>query len=308
MVTFVFTDMEGSTRILKQLGEDGAAIVFDRHDALLRAVWTAHDGVEVNTEGDSFFVAFDDPSNAVAACVDAQRRIDAEPWHGDVTVRVRMGIHAGLAAPRGDNYVSLAVHQANRIMSAAHGGQVLITDTAAVFVTTDDDVALTPIGIYAIRDFDHGAQLYRIDAADLPINETTVRATPANRHNLVPNPTTFVGREADQVSVNGLLATGRIVTIVGPGGVGKTRLATEVGIEVADEWPDGVWMIELGDVHDDDLLVELIGTTIGATSSSHGDHWAAVVDHLRDRTALLVFDNAEHVIARCAELADDLRR
>lgn len=305
MVTFVFTDIEASSRLLRQLDGDDAVYVFERHDELLRQSWSAHGGVEVNTEGDSFFVAFRSAADAVAACVDAQSRLAAEPWPSDVVVRVRMGAHCGLAAPRRDNYVSLAVHQAARVMAAAHGGQILISPAVADLVSPTHAFAISSIGHYRVRDFDDACELYRVDAAGLVPNDRPIRATPAMRHNLVPVATSFVGRETDLVAINGLLGSGQLVTLVGPGGVGKTRLANEVGSVVADAWPDGVWMVELADVLDGELICEAVVRALGASSSAHGAKHDLHA-HLRDAQALLILDNAEHQLDATARLVQDL--
>lgn len=307
-VTFVFTDIEESTRLYKALGEDAAGDVFDLHNEQLRAAWTGHNGHEVHTEGDSFFVAFENTDDAVAACIDVQQRIAATPWPEDGIVRVRIGIHSGLAAPRNDDYMALSVHQAARVMSAAHGGQILITDSTAQILSAEPDGQMHRVGTYRLRDFDEAPLLRRIDAAGVPPNEASPRATPAAQHNLVAPLTSFVGRDADVVTVNGLLAPGRAVTLVGPGGMGKTRLATEVGIEVAPTWDGGVWMVELAEIMDPDLIDDEIADAIGVAGAGLGDRWHDVIDHIGDSTMLMILDNAEHVIERTAELVVNLLR
>jgi len=304
-VTFVFTDIESSSRLLRQLDEADAVRVFERHDEILRATWSAHDGVEVNTEGDSFFVAFADSDDAVGACVDAQSRLAAEVWPSGVSVRVRMGVHCGLAAPRRDNYVALAVHQAARVMAAGHGAQTLISAAVANRVAASHAFSLSPIGHYRVRDFDDACELFRVDPAGLVPNDRPIRATPAMHHNLVPVATSFVGRESDLVAINGLLGAGQLVTLVGPGGVGKTRLANEVGSAVADAWADGVWMVELADVVDSELLCEAVVRALGASSSAEGAR-RDLETHLCDAEALLILDNAEHQRDATATLVQEL--
>lgn len=298
IVTFVFTDVESSTRMMRRVG-DPYAELSERHMAIMRESWQEHHGAEIGTAGDSVFVAFDDPNEAVKACADAQDRLDTEPWPDDCIFRVRMGIHSGLAVPRDDNYAALAVNQAARVMSAAHGGQVLISEQTAALLTT---VALAPVGRYRVRDFDDPVHLYTLPGhEDFP----AVRALPADGHNLVQQPTRLFGRDRDVADVAGRLEAGRMVTLTGPGGVGKTRLAVQVGSDVAAQWPDGVWMVDLAPVHEPALIGAAAAEAVGAPGRS-GDRWADLVDHLLTRRALLVFDNCEHLRDACARAIDEL--
>jgi len=296
MVTFVFTDIEASTRLVKHLDETKARQTFDLHNQLLREVWGNHGGVEVNTEGDSFFVAFDDTRNAIAACVEAQRQLAGQTWPDELPVRVRMGIHAGIAVPHLDNYVSLAVHQAARVEAAGHGGQILATEDVINAAPSVAAATVVPLGSYRLRDFDQPVPLFRIDPDGLAPVQTAIRATPASRHNLLAINTSFVGRDSDQAIVSGLICAGSVVSLVGPGGVGKTRLATEIGIELSSSYDDGVWMVELAEVHDDELLADALAESVGASQSGTGDRWEDVVEHLRDSGALLIFDNLEQIV------------
>ncbi len=304
-VTFVLTDIEGSTRLLKRLPEL-APDLFDRHDEILRSAWADTGGHEVSTEGDSFFVAFADTGDALAACSLAQARLAAEPWPSGERVSVRMGVHAGIAAQRGDNYIALAIHQAARVSSAAHGGQVLITDTAAQRGQPPDTARLVPLGRFRLRDFDEPELLYRLDTVGVEVNDRSIRATPADGHNLVKQPTNFVGRDADVASIIPLLGSGRTVTLTGPGGVGKTRLATEVGLAIGDDWPDGVWMVELADLGDSTLIADTMAEAIGARVGDSSSRWDDVVAHLVDRRALIILDNTEHHLEASAGVVLDL--
>ncbi len=304
-VTFVLTDIEGSTRLLKRL-PDLAPDLFDRHDEILRSAWRDTGGHEVSTEGDSFFVAFADTGDALAACSLAQARLATEPWPDGERVNVRMGVHAGIAAQRGDNYIALAIHQAARVSSAAHGGQVLVSETAARRGQPPPDGRLVSLGKFRLRDFDEPELLYRLDTTGVEANELPIRATPAEGHNLVKQPTTFMGREADVASIIPLLSPGRTVTLTGPGGVGKTRLATEVGLAVGDDWPDGVWIVELADVGDSALIADTMAEAIGAGAGDSSPRWDDVIGHLVDRRALVILDNTEHHLEACANAVFDL--
>ncbi len=191
-VTFVFSDIEGSTRLLKRLGDRYDAL-YERHAELLRHAWGAYNGHEVNTEGDSFFVAFTNPADAITACAEGQRQLAEERWPDDGVVRVRMGVHSGLASPRNGDYLALAVNRAKRVSDAAHGGQVLVSEESAVGL--QQDLSLVPAGRFRLRDFDEPVRLFRLRSPHLDDSITAVRAIPAEGHNLVRPGTSFVGRE-----------------------------------------------------------------------------------------------------------------
>ncbi len=304
IVTFVFTDIEGSTRLLRRLG-DRYPPVLERHYELLRDACARHRGHDMGTAGDSLFVAFADAPSAVLACAEAQRALEAEPWpHGD-PLRVRMGIHTGLAVPRDEGYVALSVHQAARVMSAAHGGQVLLSSATARELPPLDGVEVIPIGRFRMRDFEEAEALYTLTGPGLATTFPAVRAMPVDGHNLVRPPTSFVGRDGDVDDVVALLGAGRLLTLTGPGGVGKTRLATEVGLQVAQRWPDGVWLVDLAPLRDPAQLGATTATAVGVPPGG-GERWDDVIDHLRGRRALLVLDNCEQLAAACGRAVDEL--
>ena len=306
IVTFVMTDIEGSTRLLRGLG-GGFAPVHDRHNELLREVWRTHGGFEMETAGDSFMVAFGDAATAVTACATAQRALAAEPWPGVESLRVRMGIHTGLASPHHGGYVALAVHQTARVASAAHGGQVLVSEDAAAQLRPMPGLALEPLGRYRVRDFDSAVRLFQLHGAGLAQRFPAVRAVPAEGHNLVRPTTALFGRVNEMARLRARIAGGRIVTLIGPGGVGKTRLAVETALEVASEWVDGVWLVDLASLDDAGLLPEAIAAVLGVPPSPGRDRWVDVLEHLASRRALLVIDNCESFLAACADRLAALR-
>jgi predicted ATPase/class 3 adenylate cyclase len=301
IVTFVFTDIEGSTRLLRRLGDQYAELS-ERHMAVMHTAWDTHGGYEIGSAGDSVFVAFDDAAAAVRACADAQQLLAREPWRDGENLRVRMGVHSGLAVPRAGNYTALAANQTARVMSAAHGGQVLVSD-ATVDLLPDGDRGVTSLGHYRVRDFDGPVELFTLPAtaATFP----AVRAVPADGHNLVRPPTPLLGRTQELAELSEQLHPGGLVSLIGPGGVGKTRLANEIGRAIAPSWPDGVWMVDLAPLHDASLIATAVAAAVGASAGTE-DPWRAVLDHLRDRSALIVFDNCEHLHAACAAAADEL--
>jgi predicted ATPase/class 3 adenylate cyclase len=305
IVTFVFTDIEGSTRLFRRLA-DSYPPLLERHNAVLRDQWNRHRGVEVKTEGDSFLVAFGSAADAFAAAVAAQRAVSMEAWPSGATVRVRIGIHTGAAYPRGNDYVALALHQAARVVGAAVGGQTLASADAVEAAGRVDGVSVEPLGAFRLRDFEGPAHLHQVTGPGVGApGAAVVRAVPADGHNLVMPLTSFVGREVELDDIRALLAPCRIVTIVAPGGMGKTRLATEVGVRVAPAWGDGVWMVELAPLSDPQLVPVAIAHAVGV-SAGGDDEWGAVIEHLRDRSALIILDNCEHLLAAAATAAQDL--
>ena len=304
IVTFVFTDIEGSTRLLRRLG-DAYAGVLERHYEILREACAAHRGHDMGTAGDSLFVAFADAASAVEACAAAQRALTAETWVAEERLRVRMGIHTGLASPRGDHYVALAVHQAARVMSAAHGGQVLVSEDTVGHLGPIAGVDLVPVGRFRLRDFEGAVRLHALAGPGLASDFPAVRALPVDGHNLVAPPTSFVGRSAEVEQVASALRPGALLTLTGPGGSGKTRLATEVGLRVAPAWPDGVWLVDLAPVQDAAQLGAAVAAAVGAPARG-GDRWDDALEHLEERRALVVLDNCEQLVRPCARSAEEL--
>ncbi|MDQ3423936.1 MAG: adenylate/guanylate cyclase domain-containing protein, partial [Actinomycetota bacterium] len=253
MVTFVFTDIEGSTQLLRRLGEQYEDVLRRSAEVLIQT-WTTHGGHPLPGAGDSTFAAFASPDAAIAACVDGQRRLAAEPWPAHGRPAVRMGAHTGLASPRGGEYVALAVHQAVRVMTAAHGGEVLVSEQCANEAGRLHDVQLVPLGCFRVRDFETPPRLFRVAARGLQREFPAVRAVPVDGHNLVRPPTPLVGRQQDVIAVVSAAAPGRVLMLLGPGGVGKTRLAVEAGLVAARGWDDGVWLVDLAPLQDASLI------------------------------------------------------
>ena len=301
IVTFVFSDIEGSTRLLRRLGDEYSKVL-DRHDQLLRQAWVEHAGVEVRNEGDGFFVAFALAADAVCACVEAQGLLRAETWPDDGVVRVRMGVHAGLAAPRGADYISYAIHQAARVVGAAHGGQVVVSADAVAEIAGSVPFEIQLLGRYRLRDFDEPVELFQ--AADDPQEDFgALRAIPAEGHNLIRPLTSYLGREADHAGVRSLLGPGRLVSVVGPGGVGKTRLAVETGLELASQWRDGVWLIELAPVVSGEFVASVVAAALGLATTDQAP-LAVLVSQLRSSHTLIILDNCEHVRDAVSALVD----
>ncbi|HEX4868905.1 MAG TPA: adenylate/guanylate cyclase domain-containing protein [Acidimicrobiales bacterium] len=304
IVTFVFTDIEGSTRLLRRIGDRYPSLL-DRHLELMSHAWESHGGAVVGTRGDGLFVAFQEADAAVDASAAAQRALSNEPWPVDAELRVRIGVHTGLAAPHSGDYAAYAVHQAARVMSAAHGGQVVVSSATVERLSQRAPAMLRPLGQYRLRDFDSPTHLYQLVGPGLPAAFPAVRAVPAGGHNLVPPATSFHGRGDDVDNLTARLHPGSLVTLIGPGGVGKTRTAMEVGLSVADAWPDGAWLIDLAPISDPGLIAPAVGSALGVPSRGE-ERWQEILDHLTERQALLIFDNCESSAAHCGQLLEEL--
>ncbi|MET0910271.1 MAG: adenylate/guanylate cyclase domain-containing protein, partial [Ilumatobacteraceae bacterium] len=305
-VTFLFTDIEGSTRILRDLGERYSDLL-DQHHRLLRAVWQRHRGVEVSADGDAFFVAFEHAADALAAAVDGQRALTGAAWPPAHPLKVRMGLHAGYARPVDDDYRALAVHQAARVVDAANGGQILATaEVIELGGGPIPDVVLTGLGRYRVSDFDEPIALFRVSAVGVDGDTRPPRVRPADRHNLVRPVTSMIDRVADQADLAAMVRPGTVVTLLGPGGAGKTRLSIEVGLTVVDRWPDGVWFVDIAPISAGEVVPMAISLAVNAPTTKHNDALSDVVAHLADHSMLLVLDNCEHLVEPISRIVVEL--
>lgn len=305
IVSFVLTDIEGSTRLLRRLG-DLYDSVLERHRSLLREAWLRFGGHEVSTSGDSFFVAFADAGAAIEACIEGQHALQSEEWPSGGDVKVRMGVHSGLASPHSDDYVALAVHQAARVMSAAHGGQVLVSDDTVALIRGDQRFRLTALGRFRLRDFDEPVPLYAVGREDVRPVSKVVRALPADGHNLTRPPNAFVGRVAEVAEVASRLQTGRVLTLVGPGGVGKTRLAIEAALGLSSSWDDGVWLVDVSPLRQPSLVVGAVIEALGVVDAPGVSQDDALLGALESKRLLLVLDNCEHLVGACASIVESI--
>jgi predicted ATPase/class 3 adenylate cyclase len=302
-VTFVFTDIEGSTRLATELSERFSAVL-ERHHALLREAITAHGGVEVMTEGDAFFVVFGAPGAAVAAAAQAQRLLASEPWPAGSEVHVRMGMHTGQAVLGGDNYVGLDVHRAARIAAAGHGGQVLLSDTTRALVerTLPEDIELRDLGQHRLKDLPTPEHIYQLVVDGLASDFPTIRSLDARPNNLPAPVTTFVGREKQIDEIKGRLAASRLLTLTGPGGTGKTRLAIRVAEELLDDYRDGCWFVALDALREADLVASTIAGALGVRIPGDKPAIDALSGWLAERQLLLVLDNFEQIAAAAPQI------
>ena len=296
-VTFLFSDIEQSTRLVERLGSRAFAKVLEQHQRILRTAFVEHDGVERGTEGDSFFVVFAQASAAVAAAADGQVRLAEAQWPDDGRIQVRMGMHTGVGILGGDDYVGIDVHLAARIAAAAHGGQILLSDATRALVARKplDRVQLRALGSYRLKDIAEPERLWQLDVTGLRTEFPPLRALDVRRAHLPPDATTFVGREAELESVARLVAERRLVTLTGPGGTGKTRLALRAGARAAEAFANGAFFVPLATVTDATLVPRAIASSLDLPDDSGSAMTDVLADWTREREVLLVLDNLEQI-------------
>jgi predicted ATPase/class 3 adenylate cyclase len=306
-VTLMFTDIEGSTRLLVELGDRYEAVLGD-HRRLLREAFGAQDGIEVDTAGDGLFYAFPRARGALLAAISGQRALAGHDW--PLPVRVRMGLHAGEPVGTETGYVGLDVHRAARIMAAAHGGQILLSRSTRDLAVGDlpGDILLVDLGEHNLKDLPTPEHLYQVVAPDLVHDFPPLRSLDSRPNNLPRQLTTFVGRKREIGEAKRILTSAPLLTLTGPGGVGKTRFAIEIAGELLDEFDEGIWFVDLGPVTDPAFIVPAIASAIGVMHAPGQAILDTVTDHIRGRRVLLVFDNCEHLLDVAARTVDALLR
>jgi predicted ATPase/class 3 adenylate cyclase len=307
-VTFLFTDIEGSTRLLQQLGDAYPGILSEHHRLLREAVESAG-GVAIGSEGDSLFASFASAPSGLAAAVAAQQALAAQEWPSGAAVRVRMGLHTGEALVRDGTYVGLDVHRAARIAAVGHGGQVLLSDTTRALVEQGlpAGVELRDLGRHRLKDLAQPERIFETVIAGLPSTFPPLRSLDATPNNLPTQMTSFVGRAREVAEATRLLATTRLLTLTGPGGTGKTRLSLQVAAEAASDYPDGVFFVPLGPIDDAGMVAPAIVQALGMREAVNQPPLARLTEYLRDRRLLLVLDNFEQVQEAAALVGELLR-
>src|SRR5262245_25963631 len=307
IVTLLFTDVEGSTPLLGSLGDTFVEVI-ERQRAILATAAGARRGSGYPTGCDGCVFLFGSAGDAVAAAVDAQRGLAAEPWPGGSTVRVRMAIHAGEIAEVGDELFGMALHQASRIMAVTYGGQVVVSDTAVGLIAQPaPDISLLDLGEHRLRDIVRPMRLHQAVAEGIATSFPPLKTATRGASHLPAPTTSFVGRERELREVIELLASRRLVTLTGVGGSGKTRLALEVARRVAERHRDGVCLVELARLGSDALVPEAVLGALGMREPTAGRSVTELLcAALADRDLLLVLDNCEHVVAGVAALVSEL--
>src|SRR6201997_860798 len=302
VVTLLFTDVEGSTRLLEGLG-DGYGDALHEHRRRLRGAFAAHDGVEVDTQGDAFFVAFGRASDAIAAAEDGQRAL------ADGPIRVRMGLHTGEPRLTEEGYVGLDVHKGARIAAVGHGGQVLMSEPTKALV----DAKVRDLGAHRLKDLSAPERIYQLEIEDLPGEFPLLKTLEAGMKNLPLPPTSFVGRVSELEAIDRLLDDPgcRLLTLVGPGGAGKTRLALEAAARRVDRYSHGVHFVQLVSVASPDFLAPALAESIQfAVDGAHSGFSAQeqLLDYLSERSTLIVLDNFEHLVEGSGLLGEVIER
>ena len=297
-VTFLFTDIEGSTRLLQELGGDTYGRVQDEHAGIMRRAIATGGGVEVRTEGDSFFVAFPTPAGALHAAVAAQRALAFHRWPAAAAIGVRMGIHTGEGVLGGDDYLGIDVNRAARIAAAGHGGQVLVSDATWGLVehAMPDGVSIRNLGAHRLKDIEHPERIHDLVIEGLIAEFPPLRSLDGHRTNLPAHRTSFVGRERESAEIADLLSGRRLLTLTGPGGTGKTRLASRAAADLIDRFRDGVFLVDLSTVTEPDLVLPGIAKVLKVRELPGRDLLGTVVEHLAQRELLLVLDNLEQLL------------
>jgi predicted ATPase len=303
-LTFLFTDIEGSTRLWEQEGETMPAALAE-HDALLERAVVEAGGRVVKTTGDGIVAVFEDPAAAIGAAIAAQDRLQATEWPTTDALQVRVGVHCGPVVERGGDYFGTTMNRTARIMALGHGGQVLVSESVALLVREQlpPGIGLRDLGEHRLRDLTNVERVHQADADGLRREFPPLRSRDAYPSNLPAQLTSFIGREDEIEELKSLARRERLVTLTGVGGVGKTRLAVRVAAELLPDAPDGVWLCELATAESDDAVEELIASALSIVPRATIPVRESIVETLRDRKCVIVLDNCEHVLAAAADVA-----
>jgi predicted ATPase/class 3 adenylate cyclase len=324
-VTFLFTDIAGSTRLWEQ-HPTAMQPALARHDAILRDAIAAHGGTLVKGTGDGLHAAFVRATDGVHAALAAQRALTVEDWGAiglprGQSLRVRMALHIGVAEERNGDYFGPAINRTARLLAIGHGGQILLSHAMCDVVRDHlpPGAALRDLGTHQLKDLSREEQIWQLSVPDLPADFPPLASLSTRRHNLPIQLTSFVGRENELAEIGHLLESTRLLTLTGPGGTGKTRLSLQVAAELlaashepstgnADRFPDGVWLVELAPLADPALVPQAVATVLDLREDAGRPLLATLTDFLRGKDLLLIIDNCEHVVDACAQLAETLLR
>ena len=306
-LTLLFTDIEGSTLLLQQLGERYADMLATCRQ-LLRTAFKHWNGVEVDTQGDAFFVVFARASDAVSAVIDMQRAMASHGWPNGAAVALRIGLHTGEPTRTAEGYIGLDVHHAARMMSVGHGGQVLLSQTTRELVkhTLPEGVSLRDLGEHRLKDVQRPGHLYQLIIEGLPSDFPPLKTLENSPNNLPVQPTALIGREKEVAALFNLLQREevRLLTLTGPGGTGKTRLGLQVAAELSDLFPDGVYFVNLAPISDPTLVVPTIAQTLDLKETGAQPLPDLLKGYLRDKQLLLLLDNFEQVVDAAVHMAE----
>jgi len=311
-LSFLFTNIEDSTGLLRRLGGGDYAAVLADHHRLIREALAAHGGREVDTQGDAFFAVFGAARGCAAAAIAIQQTIGAHSWPAGEVPRVRIGIHAGEAEQTATGLVGMEVHRGAWIAAVAHGGQILVSGAAAALLgdTLPEGISLRDLGRHRLKDLGRPEQIFQLDAPGLAAAFPSLKSldNPRLPNNLPAQASSFVGREAELSGVSQLVATSRLVTLAGASGSGKTRLALQVAAGLLDGSGDGVWFTDLAPIADAGLVARTIANVLSVLPEAGVPVTETLAEAIAERSLLILLDNCEHVIDACAKVADALLR
>jgi predicted ATPase/class 3 adenylate cyclase len=305
MLAFLFTDIEGSTNLLRDLGVRYRTVLLD-HRSLLRTAFERFGGRMLGSEGDSLFAAFPNPKDALLAAADGQLLLSEATWPDGIALKVRMGIHIGDVIVEEDEYVGLAIHQAARISNAAHGDQILLSEATqlAAADALPGDIQLEPVGQFRLKDFPEPQRLFQLHHPRLPSDFPAPRTAGGPTHNLPRTFTSFIGRDSELKDLIDLLRANSLITLTGPGGCGKTRMAIEAASASLSLRPDGIWFVDLAPVSDPGLVLATAAEAMNLTETHRDDLDGATIGFLSRGSPLVILDNCEHLIGTCSELVE----
>jgi predicted ATPase/class 3 adenylate cyclase len=305
--TFLFTDIEGSTRLWEQ-EPARMRVALERHDALGRNAVLQAGGQIVKTTGDGIHAVFEHPHEAVRAALVLQQAMAAPVPEGELALKVRCGVHCGECEARDGDYYGPVLNRAARVMSAAHGGQTLVTQAVAERTAAQlpAGATLQDLGTVRLRDLASPERVLQLVHPALRAQFPPLRSLEATPNNLAQQLNSFVGRERELAEVRALLGKTRLLTLLGMGGIGKSRLSVQLGAELLDEYPDGVWLVELAPLADPLLVPQALASVLGVKEERGASVTEALLAYVRDKTLLVILDNCEHVVHACADLAKRL--
>ncbi len=307
IVTFVFTDIEGSSRLWEQ-EPDRMPLALSRHDAIVRGAVEDHRGSVIKMVGDGAHAAFDDPLDALLAAMAIQQGLSSPSDTNGIALRVRCGVHTGAVEHRDNDYFGNAVNRASRIATAAHGGQILVSQAVATLVTNrlPTALALHELGAVRLKDLARAEHIFQLDHAQSRRDFPPLRSLESTPNNLPQQITSFVGRTGELAEVKRLLEHTRILTLLGTGGIGKTRLSLQLAAHVLDAYPDGVWYVDLAPITDPARVNEALARLLNLREVAGAPLVDTLCQHLRSGRVLVLLDNCEHLLSACANLADAL--
>ncbi|MBI4473768.1 MAG: adenylate/guanylate cyclase domain-containing protein, partial [Acidobacteria bacterium] len=306
-LTFLFTDIEGSTQLWeKHPAEMKSALA--RHDAILQSTFPRYGGRAFKTVGDAFCCIFPDPTQAALAALDCQRSLQEETWADSLRLRVRVSIHIGPALERDGDYFGPTLNRVARILTAAHGGQTLVSAaaTAAIDAAALGDGVLQDLGEHRLKDLTYPEQIFQLSTPDLPSEFPLLRSLEAFAHNLPLQLNSFVGRDSEMADLRRQLVSSRLLTLTGSGGSGKTRLALQLAAESVETFTNGAWFVEIAALSDAAMVPHMVASALHLKEQPARPILDTLGEYLRDKDLLLLLDNCEHLVEACARLVEGL--